>query len=102
MAAPGNMMNRPLLVSSILAHAANNNPRQLIVTAMGGGVIHRYTYTEFARRARQLALRLQAQGLQAGDRVGTLAWNTSRPLQRHHATAGVGTGCHTVHPPPPP
>ncbi|NYT86362.1 long-chain-fatty-acid--CoA ligase [Pollutimonas harenae] len=98
MAVLGNMMNRPLLVSSILTHAVNNNPRQLIVTAMGNGVIHRYTYTEFAQRARQLAIRLLAQGIQAGDRVGTLAWNTHRHLEIYYATAGVGMVCHTVNP----
>src|SRR5690606_10472881 len=98
MAVLGNMMNRPLLVSSILTHAVNNNPQQLIVTAMGGGVIHRYTYTEFARRVRQLAIRLLAQGIQAGDRVGTLAWNTHRHLEIYYATAGAGMVCHTVNP----
>ena len=98
MVVPGNMMNRPLLVSSILTHAVNNNPQQIIATAMGGGVIHRYTYTDFAQRARQLAVRLQEQGLQAGDRVGTLAWNTYRHLEIYYATAGVGMVCHTVNP----
>src|SRR3546814_5697283 len=94
MAAPGNMMNRPLLVSSILAHAANNNPRQLIVTAMGGGVIHRYTYTEFARRARQLAIRLQARSeehtseLQSLMRISYAVFclKNKNTLNRHHRT----------------
>lgn len=91
MAVLGNMMNRPLLVSSILTHAVNNNPRQVIATAMGGGVIHRYTYAEFGRRVRQLAVRLLQEGMRAGDRVGTLAWNTYRHLEIYYATAGAGS-----------
>lgn len=98
MAVLGNMMNRPLLVSSILTHAVNNNPRQVIATAMGGGVIHRYTYAEFGQRVRQLAVRLLQEGMRAGDRVGTLAWNTYRHLEIYYATAGAGMVCHTVNP----
>lgn len=98
MAITGNMMNRPLLVSSILTHAVNNNPRQVIATAMGGGVVHRYTYAEFGQRARQLAVRLLRQGVGAGDRVATLAWNTYRHLEIYYATTGVGMVCHTVNP----
>src|SRR5690606_18267420 len=55
-------------------------------------------YTEFAQRARQLAIQLLAQGIQAGDRVGTLAWNTYRHLEIYYATAGAGLVCHTVNP----
>lgn len=94
----GNMMNRPLLVSSILTHAVNNNPQQQIASALGDGRFHRYTYTDFAKRVRQLAAGLLRQGIQAGNRVGTLAWNTHRHLEIYYATAGVGMVCHTVNP----
>ena len=98
MTVPGNMMNRPLLVSSILAHAVNNNPQQEIVSALGDGAFHRYTYADFAKRTRRLAAGLLAHGVQAGDKVGTLAWNTYRHLEIYYATAGVGMVCHTINP----
>uniref|UniRef100_UPI0033400816 long-chain-fatty-acid--CoA ligase n=1 Tax=Castellaniella defragrans TaxID=75697 RepID=UPI0033400816 len=98
MAIFGNMMIRPLLISSILTHAVRNNPRQQIVTALGDGSVHRYTYTDFAARTQQLATGLRARGLQVGDRIGTLAWNTYRHLEIYYATAGSGMICHTINP----
>lgn len=98
MAISGNMMDRPLLISSILTHAVNNNPQQRIATAIGNGKIHSYTYSDFAKRTRKLAVGLQLYGIKAGDRVGTLAWNTYRHLEIYYATAGVGMICHTVNP----
>lgn len=98
MAIPGNMMSLPLLISSILTHAVSNNPNQLIVTAMGEGRIHRYSYLELALRTRKLAMGLQANGIRPGDRVGTLAWNTHRHLEIYYATAGIGVICHTINP----
>lgn len=94
----GNMMNRPLLISSILNHAVCNNPDQKIVSAMGDGVVHRYTYRDFNQRVRQLASGLKRHGVQPGDRVGTLAWNTYRHLEIYYATAGLGMVCHTINP----
>ena len=98
MAMSGNMMNRPLLISSILTHAVNNNPQQQITTAMGDGVIHRYTYKDFAERTGRLASGLLKHGIHPGDRVGTLAWNTYRHLEIYYATAGIGMICHTINP----
>lgn len=98
MIVPGSMMNRPLLISSILTHAVSNNPDQQIVSAMGDGAIHRYTYRDFDKRVRNLATGLKAHGIQQGDRVGTLAWNTYRHLEIYYATAGLGMVCHTINP----
>lgn len=98
MSVTGNMMHRPLLITSILTHAVNNNPDQQIVSAMGEGAVHRYTYQDFYSRVRALATGLTAHGVRAGDRVGTLAWNTYRHLEIYYATAGMGMVCHTVNP----
>ncbi|HLR12319.1 MAG TPA: long-chain-fatty-acid--CoA ligase [Burkholderiaceae bacterium] len=94
----GSMMNRPLLISSILMHAVGNNPDQEIVSAMGDGAIHRYTYRDFNQRVRKLAAGLKGHGVQSGDRVATLAWNTYRHLEIYYATAGLGMVCHTINP----
>lgn len=98
MATLGNMMNLPLLISSILTHAANNNPNQQIVTALDDGTTHNYSYTEFAARAAKLAVALQSKNIRPGDRVGTLAWNTYRHLEIYYATSGIGAICHTINP----
>lgn len=98
MTVSGSMMHRPLLISSILTHAVRNNPDQQIVTALGEGAVHRYTYRDFDARVRQLATGLGARGIRQGDRVGTLAWNTFRHLEIYYATAGLGMICHTVNP----
>ena len=94
----GSMMNRPLLISSILTHAVGNNPQQQIVTAVGDGKVHRYTYRDFNERVRKLATGLKTHGVQAGNRVGTLAWNTYRHLEIYYASAGLGMVCHTINP----
>ena len=94
----GNMMHMPLLISSILTHAVENNPEQEIVTALDNGELHRYSYLEFAHRVQDLALGLRREGLQPGERVATLAWNTYRHLEIYYATSGIGLICHTVNP----
>ena len=47
-----------------------------LVTRLPDRSWHRYTYAEFAPRARRLAAALRKElGLQDGDRVGTFCWN---------------------------
>lgn len=94
----GNMMHLPLLISSILTHAVNNNPNQAIVTAQDDGSTHEYTYTDFFVRTKNLATALKNNNIQLGDRVGTLAWNTHRHLEIYYATSGIGAVCHTINP----
>ena len=49
------MMDRPLLVSSLLAHAVQNHPQAEIVTRRVEGDVHRYTWGEAALRAAKVA-----------------------------------------------
>lgn len=98
MAPAANMMRMPLLISSILTHAAENNPAQEIITALDQGELHVCTYREFAQRVQALARGMAQRGLEPGDRVATLAWNTYRHLEIYYATAGMGAICHTVNP----
>ena len=48
----GLMMDEPLLVSSLLEHAALNHADTEIVSRTCEGTIHRYTYREANRRAK--------------------------------------------------
>jgi 3-(methylthio)propionyl---CoA ligase len=94
----GLMMDTPLLISSLIEHAATYNADVEIVTRTVEGPIHRYTYAEAARRSRRLANALQAQGVKPGDRIGTLAWNTYRHFEVYYGVSGMGAVCHTINP----
>jgi len=94
----GQMMDVPLLISSLIHHAARHHGDTEIVTRRIEGDIHRYTYAECEVRAKQLAQALLANGVKRGDRVGTLAWNTYRHLEVYYGTSGMGAVCHTINP----
>ncbi len=94
----GLMQERPLLISSILTHAATNHGEQEIVSNTIEGGVHRYTYTDLEKRTKRLANALSKLGVQSGDRIGTLAWNGYRHLEIYYATSGIGTVCHTINP----
>ena len=87
---PGLMMNRPLLISGILEHGAAQFGDQEVVSRETHGPLHRSTYADVARRARQLANALQQMGLRPAARSarspGTTT-ATSRPITRSRATA---------------
>jgi len=92
------MMDVPLLVSSVLRHAAQYHGDTEIVSRTVEGPIHRTSYAETWRRTQRLANALAARGLRAGDRVATLAWNGYRHLEIYYGTAGAGYVCHTINP----
>ncbi len=94
----GLMSERPLLISTIIAHAAAYHGDVEIVSRTVEGPIHRYTYREAERRAQQLARALLRLGIEPGDRVGTLAWNTYRHFELYYAISGIGAVCHTINP----
>jgi len=94
----GLMQARPLLISSIIRHAARHHGTAEVVSVVGDGPRHRTNYAEVERRARRLARVLEGLGVRLGDRVATLAWNTYRHLELFHAVSGSGAVCHTVNP----
>ena len=94
----GLMSEQPLLISMLIQHAARFHGEVEIVSCTVEGDIHRYTYADSERRARQLAQALLGLGVQPGDRVGTLAWNTYRHFELYYAISGIGAVCHTINP----
>jgi acyl-CoA synthetase (AMP-forming)/AMP-acid ligase II len=94
----GQMMQQPLLISSLLTHAERHHGERGIVSRRVEGDIHRTTYRELGRRARRLANALQALGIGFGDRVATLAWNGYRHLELYYAVSGSGAVLHTLNP----
>ena len=94
----GLMMDSPLSIADILMHAERLHQEGEIVSRRPEGGIHRYTYPDAARRARQLANALTRLGVQHQDRVATLAWNTHRHYELYFAVSGSGAILHTVNP----
>ncbi|MES2015619.1 MAG: 3-(methylthio)propionyl-CoA ligase [Pseudomonadota bacterium] len=94
----GQMMNQPLLISSILDYAAKHYPGTEIVSRRVEGDLHRYTYRDCQVRAKQMANALAKFGVTMGDRVATLAWNGYRHMELYYAVSGSGLVLHTVNP----
>jgi acyl-CoA synthetase (AMP-forming)/AMP-acid ligase II len=94
----GLMQDAPLLISSIIQHADHCHGDTEVVSRAVEGGIHRYTYSQAHRRARQLAQALTRLGVGGGDRVGTLAWNGYRHLELYYGISGMGAVMHTINP----
>jgi fatty-acyl-CoA synthase len=94
----GLMMDMPLLISSILQHAARHHGDTEIVSRRTEGDIHRYTYAQCELRARRMADALTRLGVRTGDRVATLAWNGYRHMEIYYAVGGMGAVVHTINP----
>ncbi len=94
----GLMMDAPLLVSSVLEHAARIHGTTEIVARTAEGGIHRTTYGETHDRAKRLAKALARLGVKPGDRVGSLAWNTHHHLELFYGVSGSGAVLHTINP----
>jgi acyl-CoA synthetase (AMP-forming)/AMP-acid ligase II len=94
----GLMQQHPLLISSLIAHAAKAHPHGEIVSRTVEGPLHRCTYVDIARRAGQVANLLTSLGVEQGERVGSLAWNGYRHLELFFGTSGMGAVLHTINP----
>ena len=94
----GLMQDRPLLISSLIEHAARCHPQVEIVSRTCEGPLHRCTYAEVHRRAKQLARALTAVGVAPGERIATLAWNGYRHLELYYGVSGMGAVLHTINP----
>jgi acyl-CoA synthetase (AMP-forming)/AMP-acid ligase II len=94
----GLMQNQPLLISSLIDFAERHHGDAEIVSRRVEGDIHRYTYRDVARRARQVASALDALKLQFSDRIATLAWNGYRHLELYFGVSGSGRVLHTLNP----
>lgn len=94
----GLMQNQALTISSLIDFAERHHGDGEIVSRRVEGDIHRYTYRQVAQRARQLANGLDGLGVQAGERVGSIAWNGYRHLEMYFGVSGSGRVLHTINP----
>ncbi len=92
----GLMFDSQLLLHSLLWRTERLFAEKQIITRLGPGDYHRYTYREFGRRARRLGDALRTLGIAPGDRVGTLAWNHYRHMEAYFGVPGIEGVLHTI------
>ena len=89
------MMDYPLTVQYILQRATHYFPKRELVTVTAEGM-DRSTYGESGVRVAQLSGALAKLGVTRGDRVATLAWNTTRHFECYFAIPCMGAVLHTL------
>jgi len=94
----GLMMDSPLLISTIVRHAARQYPDREIVSVTSDNPQHRYAIRDCIPRIHKLANALDKLGIKEGDRVATMAWNDYRHLEAYFGIGGAGYVCHTINP----
>jgi len=94
----GLMQTRPLLVSSLIDHAAKQHGDTEVISRGVDKKILRTDWATTGARAKRLAKALIRAGVVRGDCVASLAWNTHRHLEYYYGVAGMGAICHTINP----
>jgi len=92
----GLMMDYPLTLTHILERAGTLHRDREIATRLPDKSIHRYNFGAFYGRTHRLANALKAAGLQPGDRVATMMWNTYVHLEAYFAIPTAGGVLHTL------
>ncbi len=96
--ATGTMQEWPLNVWKLIDHAAENHGAREIVSLTCEGHEVRTNWRHVQGRAKQVAAALRRLGVQPGDRVATLAWNTHRHVESWYGISGMGGVAHTINP----
>ena len=90
------MMNVQLTSWLLLSHAATHYRHAEVVTRTLDGRRDRRTYADITTRSHQLMHGLDALGVEAGEPVATLAWNSYRHLEAYFAIPCTGRVLHTL------
>jgi acyl-CoA synthetase (AMP-forming)/AMP-acid ligase II len=94
----GLMQDWSLLIHRVIDHAAIQHGGREVITRTTEGGIRRSSYARTRSRALQIAQRLDRDGIERGDRIATLAWNTDRHLELWYGITGIGAIYHTLNP----
>ena len=92
----GLIMDYQLNIPAMLRRAETLYGRKEIATRLPDKSFHRYTYGDFAARARRLASALHGLGVKDGARVATLAWNHYQHLEIYFGVPISGNVVHTL------
>jgi len=82
--------NYQLNVTTIIQHAARSFGQQEIISRRLDGSMFKYTYSQAHERMKRLANGLRSIGVQVGDRVGVLAWNSHENYEIYFGLPGTG------------
>src|SRR5207247_4576683 len=90
------MMDYPLTLTHFFERSRRLFAKKTLATRVPGRPLFRYTYADFAARTMRLAGLLRDLGVEKGDRVATLAWNSHRHLEVYWAAPLSGAVLHTL------
>lgn len=94
----GLMQDWPLRVSAIIDHAARyHGGRRLVSRPVTGGIVET-DWARVRRNALRVAQALRRLGMQPGDVVGAMAWNTHRHIEVWYGAPGAGCVLHSINP----
>ena len=94
----GAMQDWKLRVTHLIDHAAREHGHREIVSRWADGSESRTNWAGIRHDAMRMAQKLRKIGIQAGDRVATLAMNHHRHLVTWYGAVGAGAVLHTVNP----
>ena len=94
----GQMMEMPLTISSLIAHAERYHSATEIISVETTGERTTTNWGNVGKNARRLASALDKLGVALGDRCATIAWNNRRHLECYFGVSGGGMVCHTINP----
>ena len=94
----GLMSDRPLLISSLIDHAARYHGDTEIVSSDAEEKITRSNYKEVNTRSKKIAQALTKLGIKPGDTIATMAWSNVRHYELYFGISGIGSICHTINP----
>lgn len=86
----------PLTIQHVLNRARTVNANREIVSPLPDGGIRRTTFSGLAKNVDRLCTALARIGVQTGDRVATLAWNTQEHVEAYLGVPAMGAVLHTV------
>jgi fatty-acyl-CoA synthase len=89
-------MDVPLTTWLLFSAAGRHHHQTEVVSRSSSGQVHRYTLGDFSGRAQQLMHGLAALGIQPGERVATLAYNSFRHLEAYFGVPSSGRVLHTL------
>ncbi len=95
---PGLMQDWQLTVDKIIEHAKTNHGHREVVTRSVAGPIVRTTYADIYNNAKRVSEGLLDRGIQPGDKIATLAWNTNEHMEAWYGAMCIGVVLHTANP----
>ena len=87
-----------LRVSEIIDHAARYHPNRKIISRNIEGPIIETSWIKIYKNSKRLSKALIKLGINKGDRIGVMAWNTARHLEIWYGVPGSGAINHTLNP----